>query len=420
MINLFFVTHDFSGVRTYTNELLGQLSKQSGITVHSVFMDSCDYKHFTVIRKENITNIYIPRVERKWKINMTKYAARCLDLMDTIIQHKEQVIFHLNYSLHVKLGTEAKRRYGVKLIYTYHFLPNSFTYFELFNTPIEEIQKKVNPFDAELINAVDQVICVTDFAKKMVAQILKKDIIKIVTIHNGLGNRSEIYSNREVTQNEIKREFGFREDDKIILFVGRFEERKGLKYLFRAFNKLCEKYLMARLVLAGDGEFEDTFNQIPGHWGRITFTGNISPEILTKLYSITHIGVIPSNYEQCSYVALEMMQHGLPIVVSGVPGLKELFADKKNALIVPVHKSKDGQMKTELYDAELAEALDTLLGNENLRQKLGENARKQWKQFFSVQQMGKATLKQYYELIEYPQNEIHVEQLKEEGQKATT
>jgi len=85
MINLFFVTHDFSGVRTYTNELLGQLSKQSGITVYRVFMDYCDYKHFTVIRKENITNIYIPRVERKWKINMTKYAARCLDLMDTII-----------------------------------------------------------------------------------------------------------------------------------------------------------------------------------------------------------------------------------------------------------------------------------------------------------------------------------------------
>jgi len=418
MINLFFVTHDFSGVRTYTNELLGQLSKQSGITVYRVFMDYCDYKHFTVIRKENITNIYIPRVERKWKINMTKYAARCLDLMDTIIQHKEQIIFHLNFSLHVKLGTEAKRRYGVKLIYTYHFLPNSFTYLELFKTPITEIQKKLNPFDVELINASDRVICVTEFAKRMVVTNFKKDITKVDFIHNGLGSNSKIYPNTKAIKEEIRSEFGFRKKEKIILYVGRFEERKGLKFLFKAFSKLCNKFPSVRLVLAGDGEFENTISEIPGKWGQITFTGKISFDILSKLYSIAYIGVIPSIYEQCSYVALEMMQHGLPIIVSGVPGLRELFNDKENALIVPVHKNGDGQLKTELYDLELLEALDTLLGNENLRQKLGENVRKKWKQFFTVQQMGEATLKRYHELIEYPQNKIHVEQLKEEGQKA--
>ena len=420
MINLFFVTHDFSGVRTYTNELLGQLSKQSGITVYRVFMDYCDYKHFTVIRKENITNIYIPRVERKWKINMTKYAARCLDLMDTIIQHKEQIIFHLNFSLHVKLGTEAKRRYSVKLIYTYHFLPNSFTYCEQFNVPIEEIQKKVNPFDAELINAADQVICVTDFAKKMVAQIFKKDTSKIVSIHNGLGLRSKIYSNPEGNQNEIKREFGFREEEKIILYVGRFEERKGLKFLFKAFSKLCNKFPSVRLVLAGDGEFENTISEIPGKWGQITFTGKISFDTLSKLYSLAYIGVIPSIYEQCSYVALEMMQYGLPIIVSGVPGLRELFNDKENALIVPVHKDRDGQLKTELYDSELLEALETLLENGNLGQELGKNARKSWEQSYTAKGMGEATMKQYIKLLGTLQSNLNEFNLKEEGQKAAT
>ncbi len=400
MINLFFVTHDFSGVRTYTNELLGQLSKQSDIAVHRVFINSFDYKHFTVIRKENITNIYIPKVEREWKINMKKYAARCLDLMDTIIQHKEHIIFHLNYSLHVKLGTEAKRRYNVKLIYTYHFLPNSFTYFELFNTPIVEIQKRVNPFDKELINATDQVICVTDFAKKMVVQILKKDATKIVSIHNGLGPKSKIYSNSAVIQNKIKREFGFRDEERIILYVGRLEKRKGFNILLNAFNNLCEKYPLTRLVLAGDGKFEDTFKQIKGHWGRITFTGNIPSEILTKLYSIADIGVMPSTYEQCSYVALEMMQQGLPIIVSGVPGLKELFTDKENALIVPVHKNGDGQLTTEICDLELLEAMETLLENENLRQELGKNAKKQCEQSYTAKNMGKATMNQYRRLLE--------------------
>lgn len=419
MINLFFVTHDFSGVRTYTNELLGYLCEQSGITVHRVCMDSFDYKHFTVIKKENITDIYIPRVERKWKINMTKYAVRCLDLMDTIIQHKEQIIFHLNFSLHVKLGTEAKRRYGVKLIYTYHFLPNSFTYLELFKTPITEIQKKLNPFDVELINASDRVICVTEFAKRMVVTNFKKDITKVDFIHNGLGSNPKIYPNTKAIKEEIRSEFGFRKKEKIILYVGRFEERKGLKFLFKAFSKLCNKFPSVRLVLAGDGEFENTISEIPGKWGQITFTGKISFDTLSKLYSLAYIGVIPSIYEQCSYVALEMMQYGLPIIVSGVPGLRELFNDKENALIVPVHKNRDGQLKTELYDSELLEALETLLENGNLGQELGKNARKSWEQSYTAKGMGEATMKQYIKLLGTLQSNLNEFNLKE-GQKAAT
>jgi len=409
MINLFFVTHDFSGVRTYTNELLKYFNKCHNIVVHRIFIGSCDVQFLKIIQIDNIVNIYIPQIQREWKIDTMKYAERCLDLLDPVIRNKKQIIFHLNHPLHKNMGVKAKIRYNAKLVFTYHFLPNSFSCIELSNFAKTELSKKGNPLDKEIINEVDIVFCVTRFAKRMVTMAYNKPTDKVIAIHNGLGNELKVNSVLPLERQKIKQEMGFRKDEKIILFVGRFEKRKGLTYLFRAFNRLCEKYPTVRLVLAGDGEIEDTFRSIPGHWGRITFTGSIPLEVLTKLYSITHIGVIPSIYEQCSYVALEMMQHGLPIVVSGVPGLKELFTDKKNALVVPIHKSSDRQMETELRVPELVKKLETLLENEKLRQKLGENARKQWEQFYTVKQMGEATLKQYCKLIGYPQNEMYVE-----------
>jgi hypothetical protein len=77
MINLFFVIHDFSGARTYANELLGYLTTQQGITIHKVYLESMDYSEYTEVKEEDILNIYIPKIERKGNA-LQKYAARLI------------------------------------------------------------------------------------------------------------------------------------------------------------------------------------------------------------------------------------------------------------------------------------------------------------------------------------------------------
>ena len=51
MINLFFVIHDYSGARTYANEVLGYLAQQNGIRVHRVYLESIYYKEYTKVYK---------------------------------------------------------------------------------------------------------------------------------------------------------------------------------------------------------------------------------------------------------------------------------------------------------------------------------------------------------------------------------
>ena len=66
----------------------------------------------------------------------------------------------------------------------------------------------------------------------------------------------------------------------------------------------------------GDGFYSYYLNSCNPTWNKITFTGKLNKEDLYKLYQIADIGVLPSFHEQCSYVAIEMMMYGIPLVAS--------------------------------------------------------------------------------------------------------
>ena len=160
-------------------------------------------------------------------------------------------------------------------------------------------------------------------------------------------------------------------------------------------------------MITGVGNFEDILSDIDGNWAKITFTGKLSKTKLEELYKSSTIGVIPSLCEQCSYVAIEMMKHGLPIVAAAAPGLKELFINRENALIVPLHMICDVPKRLELHVDELAETIEILLTDKTLRQKLSNKARLSWEQCFTNIHMGKDTLKVYKQLLKIYKTKIN-------------
>lgn len=317
--------------------------------------------------------------------------------MDSLLVGKENLIFHLNYATQVKLGIKARERYGSKLIYTVHFLPDYFSFAE--NESISELRKRVDVLELDVVREADRVICVTRFAQNTISQLCQVSEDKIVSIHNGLGKIDEIEPISDLKKKALKRFLGFDEEEQLILFVGALEERKGLKYLTRAFNTLSKHYTHVRLVIVGSGNFTDVFDHAKGCWGKITLTGKITLDEVYQLYQIATLGVIPSVYEQCSYVALEMMKYGLPVVVAAAPGLRELYTNGENALVVPLHKGDIDLMKLELNEDKLAEALATILNDKTLQQKLSKNARSVWEQSYTVENMGDATMMQYKKLL---------------------
>ena len=100
--------------------------------------------------------------------------------------------------------------------------------------------------------------------------------------------------------------------------------------MLKAFEIAAEKEKNLKLIIAGEGDFNTCLQYSKRCGNKIIYTAKVDQQELLVLYRIADAGVIPSYHEQCSYVAIEMMMHGLPILVSDGIGLEEMFTDKKN------------------------------------------------------------------------------------------
>ena len=256
MINLFFVIHDYSGARTYATELLNYLSGIEGIALHKIFSESKYHKEYRVIQDENIIEIHLPPAKKIIR-NLEKYAARCLDLMQPLLIGKENLIFHLNFSNQVKLGVKARERFGAKLIYTLHFLPDFFSYLGYNDDWQDKLETTGDAMEKEMVSVVDHVICVTRFAKDAICHYYETPLQKVEAIHNGFSSLYDCSNSHGKSKAKIRKVFGFGKNEKIILFVGLLESRKGVNFLIRAFNQLSGMFSNVRLVIAGDGDFKE-------------------------------------------------------------------------------------------------------------------------------------------------------------------
>lgn len=142
-----------------------------------------------------------------------------------------------------------------------------------------------------------------------------------------------------------------------LLFVGRFDRRKGLDYLLKAFGYLKDRFKRVRLIVVG-GKMDGAMEKNDIH-----FVGPKHHD-LPDYYKTAHIFCSPATgRESFGIILLEAMAAGLPIVASDIPGYNELIISGREGLLVP---PKDPVL--------LARALTTLIQDNVLRQGMGEAA----------------------------------------------
>ncbi len=159
------------------------------------------------------------------------------------------------------------------------------------------------------------------------------------------------------------------DQEKVILYVGRLEECKGLKYLSEAVSAL--KQLKTKIVFVGTGDLKEKL-QKRGEELKVNavFTGYVPNDSLPLYYSIADVFVLPSITtsrfkEPWGFVVNEAMNQGVPVIATDAVGAAAggLVVDGKNGFIVP-EKNSDN----------LKEALERMLTNDNHR-KMGQNAK---------------------------------------------
>nr|MBA2275306.1 glycosyltransferase family 4 protein [Chloroflexota bacterium] len=158
-----------------------------------------------------------------------------------------------------------------------------------------------------------------------------------------------------------------------LLYVGRFENRKGLLYLLKAYRLLRKEGFDCRLLLVGSGPQEREAQRYVAtrRLQGVEFLGRVSDEDKARYFATADVYVSPATgQESFGIVLLEAMAAGTPIVCSDIHGYKGVVRRGEQALLVPPRDH-----------FALAEAIARLLRDPEMRARMGASSRERAVQF---------------------------------------
>lgn len=181
--------------------------------------------------------------------------------------------------------------------------------------------------------------------------------------------------NRTVPEEDklaLLRQLGISSDQKVVLYLGRLVEEKGVPYLIEAFASLQRED--AVLVIVGTGPEKERLEYLVSERGitnQVRFAGYVAPEKTLPYYAIAWVFGFPSITtpyfkEPWGLVVNEAFNQGVPVIATEAVGAAAggLVQDGVNGFVVPERDS-----------TALAQALQRILDDADLRERLSRNAR---------------------------------------------
>jgi glycogen synthase len=218
------------------------------------------------------------------------------------------------------------------------------------------------------IREADRVIALSQSEKDLLLKYVPGVRHRVRIVGNGI---DDCITAREAVRQDR------RSSSPVVLYTGRFVDRKGVRELLAAIPLVLEQAPATRFVLVGgygrSAEIEQTWltDALRMHRSQIHFTGWLAPDEVADWYASADVLVVPSWYEPFGMVILEGMLHGLPIAACNVGGPAEILEHGQTGLLFP---PKD-------VDA-LAQSLLSLVKDPGLRRRIGaaaaEEVRRGW------------------------------------------
>ena len=340
------------GIGTYVNQLIDSLQDTEWRIIRIRTFSNTET---TLQIKQETKAIYIDisgfKNRNHLKINaIDSYYRNIFFVLSPIFNSTNKAIFHLNGMLCNALALQLKQYFPkFPILLTVHY--NSWSFDLLGNREKLEssLKSPQNNTDLEiyenfgkekeLMHSCDYIIAIARHSYENITSLYQVSPNKVILIPHCLADTYQHLSEKERIKKREK--YGFTTDEILLIFAGRIDPIKGIKYLAETFIMLTTLYPKLRLIIAGDGNFNQLFTQLKPVWSKITCTGFIDKLTLYELFSISDIGIIPSLYEEFGFVALEMMMMGLPIIANNTTGLAEIVKHKKTGWLISVDKLDD-------------------------------------------------------------------------------
>ncbi|MDP9211666.1 MAG: glycosyltransferase family 4 protein [bacterium] len=240
-------------------------------------------------------------------------------------------------------------------------------------------------FVPETLTRAAHIIAVSDATRNSLAEHFNVPLTKITVTHEAADERFSQPPEPERLSRILKKH-GIDRD--YILTVGTLEPRKNLKTLLLAFAALRKKVREQLVVVGGHGWLFDETEELLRKLGlgdRVILTGYVPDEELPSLYAGAKAFVFPSHLEGFGIPLLEAMASGTPVLSSNTSSMPEVGGT------AALYFDPDDEKGMRL-------AIERVLGDEKLQERLAEAGYEQAKQF-SWERTAQKTLGVYFRAL---------------------
>ncbi|MFA6308372.1 MAG: glycosyltransferase family 4 protein [Clostridia bacterium] len=215
------------------------------------------------------------------------------------------------------------------------------------------------PVEKLLAHCTDCLITTNEEDFKRVNRKFRSRNIKLV---NGVGVDLSVYKpHTSENKKELRKEYGYKEDDFILIFAGELSYRKHQDLIIKALAELKGKITNIKLLLVGIGDSLGKYRELVNELGLeqyVDFLGYRND--LEKIMALSDVSISSSRQEGLPVNVMIAMATGLPLVVTDCRGNRDLVSNGKNGYIVGIEDID-----------KLAYSVEKLYRSEELRRMFG-------------------------------------------------
>jgi D-inositol-3-phosphate glycosyltransferase len=252
-------------------------------------------------------------------------------------------VVHSHYWLSGQVGWLAKERWGVPLVHSFHTLAKVKNAALADDDDPEPTAREIG--EAQVIAEADRLVASTDDEAAQLRDLYDADPARIATVAPGV----DLDRYTPGSRSAAKAALGLRDEDVLLLFVGRIQPLKAPDVLVRAAAELVRRdpSLRERLVVAIVGGPSGTGTRDPERLDALARHLDldevvrreppVAPDRLVAYYRAAEAVVVPSYNESFGLVALEAQACGTPAVAASVGGLRTAVRDGESGILVRGH-----------------------------------------------------------------------------------
>lgn len=245
-----------------------------------------------------------------------EYSFEMINELNRMIKRKEEILVHFHGIIYPNTYLILSfLRNKVPIIAQSHESSSSLIYQVFKDNPLKKLSYFEYLYQKSFFRYIDQIFCLSNEEEKKFSKLCNTKIQPMGIDFNKFKpiNQENALKNVKINKKDY------------LLYVGRLEKLKGLKYLFEGFS--MSKNDKSALVIIGEGPYKNKLDTLARELGiteDITFLGHINNEYMPYYYNLAIATILPSLMESFGIAHIESLACKTPLITTEVGSVGEI------------------------------------------------------------------------------------------------